>query len=102
MKLQCARASVLYLVVFLCSGVARVFGARGQNAPMAPPPPPPLTPPGPPLALGQIRILGGGGGGGGGGRPLEFILPLRLAKYGYMDTRGGVPLRCNLSAVCRY
>ena len=47
------------------SGVARVLGARGQNALMAPPPPPP------PLAFGRTYERGGGGGGGGGS-------PLRL------------------------
>ena len=59
-------------------GVARVLGARGQNALMAPPPPP-----GP-------RILGEGGG-----VPLEFgqirLRPLAFDNE-YMDMRG-IPLR---------
>ena len=78
------------------SGVARVLGARGQNALMAPPPPSCVWPNiragggggGVPLAFGQIYERGGGGGppcvwpnirAGGGGSPLL------LAKY----TSGG-------------
>ena len=80
------------------SGVARVLGARGQNALMAPPPPPPgprsFTPrvwPNPktggggggPFEFGQIRILGGGG---------EFG-QIRLLPLAFTDTwiraRGG-------------
>ena len=52
----------------MSSGVARVLGARGQNALTAPPPPPP-----PSLAFGRTYERGGGGGGGGGALLLDFL-----------------------------
>ena len=77
------------------SGVARVLGARGQSALMAPSPRPKIIHT---LRLAQSEYWGGGGGpprvwpnpntgeggGGGGGGPLEFgqirLLPLAFGN----------------------
>ena len=78
----------------LRSGVARVLGARGQNALMAPPPPPPPSP-WPktihPLRLGKSEYWGGGGGG------QIRLLPFAFGN-GYMNMRG-VPLHLTKSGV---
>ena len=64
--------------ILKASGVARVLGARGQNALMAPPPPPPP----PPLAFGRTYERGGGGGGGG--------VPLAFGQQSFLSETSGL------------